>query len=81
MVPSVTMGQAYGDALPAARASDLISRETVWARERTIVRPDTNNRALYAEWFGQFLSLIPATQATCTRSSVQRTAASRGRSR
>jgi xylulokinase len=61
LVPEVTIGASYGDALLAAIGMGLVPPDTDWARVDYQVRPRAETRETYDTLFGAYLDLHPAT--------------------
>jgi xylulokinase len=62
VLPAVTIGASYGDALLAAIGTGLVSPSTDWARTERTVRPDDATFALYEELYDAYRALYPATR-------------------
>lgn len=62
VIPEVTIGASYGDALLAAIGAGLVPAETSWAREAQVVRPDPAAHAVYQELYRVYRELYPATK-------------------
>jgi xylulokinase len=64
VLPSVTLGAAYGDAFLAGRAAGLLQAEDInfWVKADRIVEPDSHNRATYDFLYTQYLSLYQASK-------------------
>jgi xylulokinase len=69
VLPSVTTGASYGDALLAAIGVGLTGPETDWTVVEGTVEPDAASAAVYEETYAVYRDLYPA-----TRSSVHRLA-------
>lgn len=63
IVPRVTTGASYGDALMAAVGTGLVAPDTVWAEVDHVVHPDAANRAVYGQLYDVYRGLYPATRA------------------
>lgn len=61
IIPRVTIGASYGDALLAAIGTGSVPPATDWATEESIVRPRPENRASYDALYELFTSLYPKT--------------------
>ncbi len=62
VLPEVTIGASYGDALLAAVATGLVPPGTDWTREAGLVEPDPATKAVYDELFAVYSGLYPATR-------------------
>ncbi|HWT92155.1 MAG TPA: FGGY family carbohydrate kinase [Solirubrobacteraceae bacterium] len=61
VVPEVTVGAAYGDALLAAIAAGIVPASTDWTRVSHEVAPDEALAPVYDELFGLYLDLYERT--------------------
>ncbi|WP_183044521.1 FGGY-family carbohydrate kinase [Pseudarthrobacter phenanthrenivorans] len=60
IVPKVTIGASYGDALMAAVGTGCVGPDTDWMQTARIVEPDPRTGAVYEDLYQQYLSLYPA---------------------
>ncbi|GAA2432896.1 FGGY-family carbohydrate kinase [Actinomadura vinacea] len=61
IIPTYTIGAAYGDALLAGRAADLISDPGAWNPPAGTVEPDEEGVRVYDELYELYRALYPAT--------------------
>lgn len=60
LIPEITIGAAYGDALLSAVGAEAVPPQTDWTVERETVRPDPANRERYALMAEAYDSAYPA---------------------
>lgn len=63
VIPAVTIGASYGDALLAAVGSGIVPDETTWAQAADVVTPQGALRSDYDHLYRVFCDLYPATRA------------------
>lgn len=61
-LPEQTIGAAYGDALLAGIACDLVEAGTDWSSTAHVVEPDPQKREVYDELYAVYRDLYPATK-------------------
>lgn len=61
-IPRVTLGAAYGDALLAAIAAELVGPETRWNETVAVVEPTENGIEIYETLYRVYRELYPATR-------------------
>jgi xylulokinase len=61
IIPTETVGAAYGDARLAAIGSGLISNEAPWAQEDYVIQPNSSVAPAYQRLFELYRQLYPAT--------------------
>ena len=61
-VPEITVGASYGDALLAGLGSGLVARDARWNRPAATLEPDPSAAGRYAELYGVYRDLYPATR-------------------
>jgi xylulokinase len=64
ILPRVTIGAAYGDALLAARAVGLVAPTTSWATAAEIVRPQPATRPIYDRIYHEYQHLYRSSAET-----------------
>ncbi len=62
-LPEQIIGASYGDALLAGIAGGLLQSDTRWNSIASTVEPDPHNREVYAELYGLYRELYPATSS------------------
>jgi xylulokinase len=67
LLPEVTIGASYGDALLAAVAVGLTPPGTDWTRIATTIAPRTELAHVYDELYATYLDLYPATRPMLRR--------------
>ena len=66
-LPAETIGAAYGDALLAAIASDVVAPDTTWARIAATIEPDESVRPTYDALYPIYRSLYRSTRSQAHR--------------
>ena len=64
VLPRVTIGAAYGDALLAARAVGLVAPATSWATAAEVVRPEPGARPVYDRIYREYQHLYRSSAET-----------------
>jgi xylulokinase len=67
VLPEVTIGASYGDALLAAAAVGLVAPDTDWTRPASVVEPDEELAPVYARIYETYRELYPATRPLVRR--------------
>lgn len=67
VIPEVTIGAAYGDALLAGMAAGLVPSDTDWTRTQQVVEPNEVAAPVYDELFELYLELYASTSALSHR--------------
>ncbi len=64
MLPALTIGASYGDALLAAYASGLLSRDQLsqWVKTGQTITPDPNHHQRYESLYADYLALYQQTR-------------------
>lgn len=62
VIPAVTIGASYGDAMLAGHGTGLVAAEARWNAPAETLEPDTRSRARYDELYKIYRSLYPATR-------------------
>jgi xylulokinase len=62
VIPTYTIGAAYGDALLAGRATGLVDDPGAWNPDAGIVEPDAEGVEVYDELYSLYRELYPATR-------------------
>jgi xylulokinase len=63
VIPEITVGASYGDALMAGLAAGLVPPGTRWNRPAQVLEPDPSVAARYDELYRVYRELYPATKA------------------
>jgi len=61
VIPAVTIGASYGDAMLAGDGAGLVAADARWNAPAETLRPDARARARYDELYRVYRSLYPAT--------------------
>ena len=73
LIPRVTIGASYGDALLAAIGVGLVPPDTDWTEISGAITPDENNAEIYNELFETYQGLDPANrEAMHSLAAIQR---------
>ena len=62
VIPAVTIGASYGDAMLAGMGAGLVAADARWNAPGETLRPDARARARYDELYRVYRSLYPATR-------------------
>ena len=62
IVPTVTVGASYGDALMAAIAVGLVPETTTWSQTGKVITPDSSTAAMHQRIHEVFTQTYPATK-------------------
>lgn len=63
IVPALTIGACYGDAMMAAQGAGLVAPETDWSRPERVIVPRTEYAELYEERYALYGGLYPRLRA------------------
>ena len=64
VIPAITTGASYGDALLAAIGVGLTDKNTDWTVVERIVEPNAENASVYDDLYAIFREIYPATQTS-----------------
>jgi xylulokinase len=79
-IPAVTVGASYGDALMAGRGAGLVALDARWNAPADLLAPDPGVAATYAQLYGVYGDLYPATlDAAHALAHIQQSAAAEAR--
>ena len=62
VIPETTIGASYGDALLAGLGTGLVARDSRWNAPAATLEPDRSSTERYAELYGVYRELYPATR-------------------